>query len=137
MNFDDDERRELAQLITKIIRKDFGLSNNARKPCHVCKRYAVITEKHHLISVSEVVNVWVDLKVDLNELNRLLLPTIWLCPNHHTMFHAMDTADEKRRFEIVMGTSLEEGIAIKDLFELRNARRRELAIFLAGAKKNE
>lgn len=133
---DEAGRRIYKKLMAQIIRKDFGIKDK-RKPCAICGRYKSITEKHHLVSVKEIVTQWVDMKIDHSELLRLTLPIVWLCPNHHTLFHAMDTMDEVRLTEIGEDCGVDEFLAVRDFLIIRNMKRRELKAFLEGAKKDD
>lgn len=57
-----------------------------REACFVCGRYKAITHLHHLVTVSEMADFII--RHSLYSV-RVYLPTVWLCPNHHAILHAI------------------------------------------------
>lgn len=57
-------------------------------PCWVCGRYKHITQMHHVIPVSKAAKTIAEIGAD--KLDLVSATTcIWLCPNHHTILHAI------------------------------------------------
>jgi hypothetical protein len=81
-----DEQEELLRrkkIIAGEIRSAF--KPGKKKPCVVCGKYRAISEAHHLIPVHEQVDFCIE-----HGIKWLVLPVrfVWLCPTHHTIFHA-------------------------------------------------
>lgn len=71
---------------TKFIRQIKINGLNSQKGCYICNKYESICELHHLVEVSyisKVVKAFPD--TQLYE----MIKGIWLCPNHHTIFHKL------------------------------------------------
>lgn len=51
--------------------------------CYICHAHPAITECHHLYPVKDVAN-------DLSIQDQSLLLTVWLCPNCHRYYHAVE-----------------------------------------------
>lgn len=74
----------IKRVVMDHIRKNTDRSNP--EPCHICGKYQEIAHQHHLYPVAKLAQ-WA---IDNNWLARpFRIPVVWLCPNHHAMFHAL------------------------------------------------
>ena len=76
----------------KDVRKTWRLPRK-RQECLVCGKYEAITEAHHILPVRYIAHVLKDVSVysmyeyAIRTKNEIKIPHVWLCPNHHTMWH--------------------------------------------------
>lgn len=77
---DDDLLEYIKKRIRQITPKE------EKQPCFICGKYKAITELHHLIPVSEMARFVIEHKLFTTP---LYIPTAWLCPNHHAIWHAI------------------------------------------------
>lgn len=58
-----------------------------RPNCFVCNKHYCITELHHLIPVSVIADMIIASQKPVKE---VFMPTVWLCPNHHALWHLVE-----------------------------------------------
>lgn len=63
------------------------------EPCFICGRYAAITEYHHIMHIRDIADFMI--KTGHYTL-RKPIPTAWLCPNHHMIWHLSHSSNIAR-----------------------------------------
>lgn len=71
-------RKEIIKRLREITPK------SERQDCFVCGRFKCVAQQHHLLPVSEMADFV--MKHSLFD-TQLYIPTVWLCPNHHAIWH--------------------------------------------------
>lgn len=66
------------------------------QPCMVCGKYRSIAHMHHVIPISEMAEYLEKYNVDVFEAVHLNLTVVWLCPNHHALWHKTRVAGADR-----------------------------------------
>ena len=80
--------RSMAEETARVARQLRGMTpRGERQPCFVCGKYRPITHLHHVIPVDDLARLVV--KRQLYGVN-LYMPTVWLCPNHHALWHKLE-----------------------------------------------
>jgi hypothetical protein len=76
------EDKRLVKYVTKRIRQ--VTPRGEKQPCYVCGKYRHIAHLHHPFPVEDIM-LFV-LFYGLYDAP-LYIPTVWLCPNHHALYH--------------------------------------------------
>lgn len=105
----------------KKIVKRLKTNSKDRKDCYVCDKYNYITELHHLITMSDINKILLEIKCSkkinfedyFNSLNEVV-EGIYLCPNHHTLYHKLLS---KEYVEIILMLSNAERKKYSELFK--------------------
>lgn len=113
----------------RFIRDVFTIPRN-RKPCVVCGKYASITEAHHVIPVHQLARLCKSVSVPLDQMCNLPIRYIWLCPNHHVLFHRIGSSRIKNVETIVEDIGLAEYRSLEIIWQMQNWD--ELQSFLEG-----
>lgn len=101
--------------------KRINTKNLNKKDCYICNRYGYIAELHHLITISDINKMLymieqysdLDIKDYFEELNSII-EGIWLCPNHHLIYHKLLS---KQSVQIALMISENEKEKYNKLFE--------------------
>lgn len=120
----------------KIIRAIFQPSTE-RESCAVCDKYKSITEAHHVIPVAEMATLCHKAKVLAYRLEKLPVYFMWLCPNHHALFHLLSGMKGKSKSQaehlaIIHDIGIEEHKAMKTVFDWYSKGHSEFRKFLLG-----
>lgn len=75
------EVMDLKKLTAKNLRKHRPKCDKGH-PCFACGKHPYITHLHHVIPLTEVADLFNDHLVE-----KISIPTVWLCPNCHTYVH--------------------------------------------------
>lgn len=77
-----------------LIRLMYSKPVDSRQPCLICGKYQAITHMHHVIPVSQMSKSLEKLNPDAKYLTaNLKIRYVWLCPNHHALFHKFNGRD--------------------------------------------
>lgn len=106
------------RFVASLIRSVFIIPRD-QQPCAVCERYACITEAHHVIPVKQLAKMCVQAGVTIDQLERLPVRYIWLCPNHHALFHYIESRRHRTKtlLECIDGEELH---SLKIMWDLQN-----------------
>jgi hypothetical protein len=76
--------------LTSRVRRLSRVNAPEVRHCYVCLSHPAISELHHMFKVSSIVDMIAPLPEEIwqEALDMFPLKTVWLCPNHHAMFHA-------------------------------------------------
>lgn len=89
------------------IRKQRALFDpSPRQPCHICQRFAAISQAHHVIPLAEQYDRGFK-KADHEH--------IWLCPNHHTVIHRFLSSpdiEQTAAFRLLEGLNRQQVVAV-------------------------
>jgi hypothetical protein len=108
------------QAMASLIRQAFPAPQE-RQACAVCGKYASITQAHHAIPVYQIADLCVEQSATLEQIERLPIRFVWLCPTHHVLFHAVyDTRSTDRHMEIMHDIGLDEWRQLAALQKLQN-----------------
>lgn len=101
--------------------KRISVKNLNKKDCYICNRYGYITELHHLTTISDINKMFyliekyseIDMKSFFENVNDIV-SAIWLCPNHHRIYHKLLS---KQDVQTALMISKEEKEKYSELFE--------------------
>lgn len=106
--------------MTKIIERARTDKIDKNK-CYICDKYEYIAELHHLVTISDINRIATDIKNNkLKEFNNCIeqlneiVEAIWLCPNHHTIYHRLLS---KQYVQFALMLSIDERKKYSKLFE--------------------
>lgn len=92
-----------------------------KEACAVCGLHKEISEFHHLVTVAELTQLIID-----HGLTSVRVVGFWLCPNHHAMFHVLNSSDTKRSAALYTELNAVERTAFKEIFTYREQVLREI-----------
>lgn len=78
--------------IAKSIRRLTQRTDKA--PCYICGQHKLITELHHLTPVGEMAEYLAYAVLSQKPQYEIRIATVWLCPNHHAIWHLMSKANQ-------------------------------------------
>lgn len=89
-----------------------------KEPCWVCGKYKSISHAHHVIPVSEIARLCAGANIPLSLLPQLPIRYIWLCPNHHAIFHAINNQNTWK--ECACDIDVDEFSEMKPVWDIQN-----------------
>lgn len=92
--------------------------NTPREHCFVCGKYQSITHAHHVIPVAEVATLFTKADVQPEEAMDFRMAYIWLCPNHHTIFHLIHNRSMRNILTLAEDIGEDEVNSMKRVFDL-------------------
>lgn len=103
----------------KIVKR-VKYNKSDKEKCYICNKYEYITELHHLVTISDINSILSEIKEQeanldscYSKLNEIV-EGIYLCPNHHTLYHKLLS---KEYIQIVLILSSEERERYLNCFE--------------------
>lgn len=61
-----------------------------RRPCYICEKHQPISHLHHVIPVSQMATLLTRAGCGLEAQAHLTVRVVWLCPNHHAIWHKIN-----------------------------------------------
>lgn len=119
--------------LIKAIRGTWTLSGE-RQPCAVCGKYKSITEVHHIIPASKLADIFIEHNVNIDILMKLDVLLIWLCPNHHALFHAIENLTSKSALLLIEDVGIEEYQSLEPLFTLQSENLKSVYAIILGVQ---
>lgn len=112
-----DEQSEVVAIAKRLRNKAKG----EKQPCYICGKHGLIAERHHIIPVAELA-----LYIHRSQLSKVNYLTVWLCPNHHAYWHALEACTSKAgRISIFATMTDDERLKLLEILERKLQFRRE------------
>src|SRR5690242_19170838 len=102
--------KKLVKRIAKRIRQI--TPRGEKQHCYVCGRYKYIAHLHHPFAVEDL-TLFV-LFYGLYDMP-LYIPTVWLCPNHHAIYHLVHNSGGNLDREVLADISRDELLKISEI----------------------
>ena len=108
--------------VREVVRKT-SRPPKQREPCFVCYRYKRITHAHHLVEVGKVAKVLHMMAIfDWSP----KIPVVFLCPNHHALWHEMNRLGSAFLSEVMGEFEKHERDRLVELAEMRDRAKTEV-----------
>ena len=106
--------------MTELIRQ-YHLKPDVKFPCAVCGKYRAISEAHHIIPVYQLAELCSDHGVDALTVAFVPVRFVWLCPNHHAMFHKIEGGEtDEGKADLLSELDSEEKERFSRLWDVQN-----------------
>lgn len=119
------------KFVARLIREVFIIPRNKKSECAVCGKYKSIAHAHHVYPVSKLAKLVCQAELTISQLEGLPVKYVWVCPNHHALFHVIsDPRSSREGLAVIEDIGIEEYRTLKVLFDLLEENSKEIMDYI-------